>query len=220
MRPLRIEAHLAGPVMLPGGPPAIDAMLVAAVAIREQLPPALTASECVPIEIPIARAPGGRFHLASFGSYRCEETELRYLNRKFPLAEAQAMGNEKLKRIELAGGPTKSFRIPGEAQHLVGDTITWWAIGDVGPVRKLLDLIPYVGKKRSVGLGKVREWRVEPCEPWGEGFPIIAPDGKPTRPVPSDWPGLVEPALAHRVLTYPYWDHAREELCAVPDAAA
>lgn len=220
MTPLRIEAHLAGAVMLPHGPPALDAMLAAAVCVRDAVPPALTAADCIPVEIPIQREPGGKFHLASFGTYRLDEAELRWLNRKFPLAEAQELGDGKLRRIDLSAGPTKSFRLPTEATHLVGDTITWWAIGDAASVRELLDLVPYVGKKRSVGLGKVREWRVDACEPWGQGFPVVTPDGKPTRSLPADWPGLVEPALAHRVLTYPYWDHAREQLCAVPDVAA
>ena len=54
-------------------------------------------------------------------------------------------------------------------------------------------------------------------EPW-DGFPVVC-GGRALRPLPVDWPGLVEPAKAYHTLTYPYWEHSREELCAVPDHA-
>jgi hypothetical protein len=59
----------------------------------------------------------------------------------------------------------------------------------------------------------VAEWSVDACEPWGDGFPVVR-DGRALRTLPADWPGLVDPVLRYRVLSPPYWEHTREEVCA------
>jgi len=216
MTPLRVQAILDGPVYVPGQPPALDALLAAAVAMRDGLPPP-SVGGVTPIEVPIQRSPCGRFHLATVAHYRVEARELRHTNRRFPIAEAQALGNRKLRRISLSGGPTRSYRIPYDVKYLSGDTMTWWCIGNGEEVSKLLEYIQYIGKKRSVGCGRVRAWSVHPCEPWGPGFPVVR-DGRPLRPLPLDWPGLdADAERAMAVLTYPYWERHREEMLAVPD---
>lgn len=92
----------------------------------------------------------------------------------------------------------------GLLSHLLGE----------GRVRELLALVTHLGKRRAVGLGRVERWEVLPCEPW-EGFPVLR-DGRPLRPLPTDWPGLVEYDLGLRTLSYPYWDSSRRVECAVP----
>lgn len=215
MTPLSVTAHMRGPVCLPNGPIALDALLASAVCTRDGLEPALTASECTPIGIPVAMEPGGRFHLASVSHGAFEEREGRWVNRRFPVPEAQAMGDARLRRIQITAGACKSYRLPLEVQHLAGDVLRWWCLGDVDVIRQLLDLVGYVGKKRSVGLGRVVRWDVSECEAW-DGFPVLR-DGYPLRPLPVDWPGLsVSAERAYRVMTYPYWRRSMEELCAVP----
>jgi CRISPR type IV-associated protein Csf3 len=125
-----------------------------------------------------------------------------------------------LRHIRINAGPCKSYRIPLETRHLEEDRLTWWCVGDASAIRDLLGWITYLGKKRSVGLGKVRRWTVEPCvPPWGDGFPVVR-DGQPMRSLPPDWPGLADDVeRAYRVLGCvdgPYWDKTREEICAVP----
>jgi hypothetical protein len=213
--PLAITARLQGAVALPYGPLALDSLLAAAVARRDGIPPALSPAEVQPIEIPVEREPGGRFHLASFSVSETECIERRWVNRRFPLAEAQAMGDAKLRRILISAGPCKSYRLPLETRHMVDDELRWWCIGEREEIEPLLAITSYIGKKRGVGRGRVVRWTVEPCELW-DGFPVVR-DGKPLRPLPPDWPGLDDPAMAYRTLTYPYWIHAEEKLCAVPD---
>jgi hypothetical protein len=189
---------------------------MAAVAVRDNLPPLsiLEHAEAPPLEIPVAKEPGGRFYLASFSDSQWEGHELRWVNRRYPVAEAQALAGPKLRRIQINAGPCKSFRIPLESGHLVGDEMRWWCLGEAEPIRDLLALVTHLGRRRGVGLGRVAEWMVEPCEPW-DGFPVLR-DGRPLRPLPLDWPGLVatEPGMA--VLFPPYWERTREEVCAVP----
>lgn len=215
MEPLHVVARVPGPIALPGGPIALDALLCAAVARRDGLPQIEDAF--VPIQIPVELAPGGRFHLASFSESSFVAHDRHWLNRRFPVAEAQAMGNKKLRRIALSTGPCKSYRIPLEVGYLAGERIDWWCIGDAAEIRSLLSMVTHLGKKRSVGKGEVASWTVEPCEPW-PGFPVLR-DGRPLRSLPLGWPGIGEHDVAHRVLGCaegPYWQRHREETCACP----
>lgn len=214
-QPLAVTAHLAGPIALPGGPLALDSLLAAQVAIRDGIPPALTPEAIVPIEIPIEREPGARFHLASFSVSEVERYEGRHLNRRFPVEEAQALGRGRVRNYRVSAGAGKSYRIPMETQHLESDMVRWWCIGEIQPIRELLAMVGHLGKKRSTGLGRVERWVVEPCETW-EGFPVLL-DGRPLRPLPPDWPGLGLDVMTEvRTLTYPYWDGRGRQLVAVP----
>jgi hypothetical protein len=211
--PLEITVDLVGAVAIPAGTLALDALLACAVAQRDNYPP--PSVELRPIKIPIEREPDGRFHLCSFAVPTWDLHELRWINRRFPLPEAQNLGSKKLRRIRISAGAQKTYRLPIETGHLHGNQLTWWCIGDEDQIRGLLELVTHIGKKRAVGLGRVRSWRIVRCESWGEGFPIVR-DGEPLRTLPADWPGLTAPELSYATLTYPYWQHEREVLCAVP----
>jgi len=213
--PLRVTATLSGPVSVPEGYVHLDALLAYAVALREQLPPARTEDEMVPIEIPVEREPGGRFHLASAAVADYEVMELRHTHRRFPVAEAQGMGTPKLRRINLSAGPQKNFRIPMETGHLYEDRLEWVCTGDRGAVLDLLYLVSHIGRKRSAGLGRVVRWNVEECEAWA-GFPVLAEGGAALRHLPIDWPELGDHEQRYGCLTYPYWLQSRETLIAAP----
>lgn len=215
MIPLHVVAHLRGAFVPPRGGVALDALLAWRVAMDLGLPPPRGEADVVPLEIPVARAPGGRFHLCSFGKHETEEAEGRFVNRRSPVEQMQARGDEKLRRVNITAGKDKSYRIPLPTTHAAGDRVEWWCVGDTEKIQELLAGVGYLGKKRSVGLGRVHRWEVVPCEPWGEGFPVVR-DGCALRPLPLVWPGLVAPEPGYCTLTYPYWLHAREELCAIP----
>lgn len=209
MTPIVVRAKLSGAVCLPM-PVALDALLMAAVAMRDDLPP-LGFRECVALEIPIAQERG--IYLASEAQYEREVHERRWLSKRFPIAEAQSMGEAKLRRINMSAGQCKQYRIPMETIHLRDDEMTWFAMGNATAVHALLAWITHVGKKRSVGLGRVSRWTVDATEPW-EGFPVLR-GGRPLRALPLDWPGLGGHRTEHRVLSPPYWERWREQECAV-----
>lgn len=216
-QPLRITATLrAG---LASAEVRLDGLLAWAVAQVHDLPPALRVSELRPIEIPLARAEGGRFHLCTTSVGNVDEREHVWINRRFPLAEAQEMAVEKFTRINIAAGAQKTYRLPLETRHMEDDRLTWWAIGDGAAVAELLQYVGYLGKRRAVGRGAVARWTVEGCVPWGETFPLVR-DGWPMRPLPDGWPGVrPEATRAYAVLSYPYWNRAAEEVCVIPEAA-
>lgn len=216
MIPLRVVAHLSGlggPLSMPDGYIHLDALLAAAVCLRDEIPPALTAEELVPIEIPVEREPGGRFHLCSASISAWEQMEVRYLQRRFPVDLAATMTD--MKRVNLAAGAQKNFRIPMEAGRVSGDRLTWFLVGDREGVSALLSLVSHLGKRRGVGLGKVARWEIEPCETW-PGFPVVL-EGKPLRHLPPDWPGLEAPDVRDGNLSYPYWLRQTETLVACPN---
>lgn len=215
--PLRITADIEGRIALPSGPMAIDALLAAMVARSLDLPPLMRPDEALPIEVPIQRAPGGEFHLASFSIGAFERFGVKWINRRFPIAEAQTLGSTKIRTISIKAGPCKSYRIPLPAGHLADDALEWYVVGDAAEIRSLLSLCRYLGKRRAVGLGRVVRWTVEPCEPWGHGFPLVLPDGTPTRTLPVDWPGVRDGAeRAFKTITYPYVDKTKEVLAYAP----
>lgn len=213
MRSLHIVATLHGAIAVRSANLMLDALLMSATATRDGLPPPPPIRD---IPIPVAKSPCGRVHLATQGFSKLEQAERRWKNRRFPIAEAQMFGDAKLKRINITGGPCRSYRIPLETSHVANDEIEWWCVGHAREVEALLTgWVGYLGHRRAVGLGRVMHWHVEECEPW-DGFPVVR-DGRPMRPLPIDYPGLAEDVeRAIRCVAPPYWRRAEEELCAVP----
>lgn len=218
MTPLHVVAHVAEGVVL-RAPLMLDALLAWAVATEQRLLPPLAGQDPEPIEIPIQREAGGRFHLCSEGFAIVADHEQRYKQRRAPIQQMARMGTDKLRRVDIASGPNKGYRVPYELQLLDGGRIEWWCVGEPIEIRRLLGLVRYVGKHRGSGKGRLdihgTPWIVEPCETW-DGFPIVRA-GKPLRPLPLDWPGLSAPRQGFRTTTYPSWNHANETLCAIPD---
>ena len=211
-----MTARFGGPIALGGtGYVHLDALLAAAVCLRDQIPPASTPDEVKPIEIPVKREPGGRFHLASASVGGYERMERKHIVRRFPIVEAQAMLGKA--RINTASGPHRDFRFPLEVGHLHEDRLQWWCVGEQDEIDELLMFVTHVGRKRAVGLGRVLNWSVEGCDPWGDGFPIVAPGGTPLRHLPPDWPGTEGASVRYGRLTYPYHHlGAPEQLVVAP----
>lgn len=208
--PLVVTATLRTPMT---GAPILDGLLAYVVARRAGLVAGFGPLQAV--EIPVARAPGGSFHLCSSAVVSWDQHERRFVNRRFPVPEAQMMGDPKLRCVRITAGPCRSYRIPGDVAWPVGDAVRWYLVAEAEPVRDLLGEVTHIGKRRGVGRGAIARWSVEPCAAWGDGFPIVR-DGKPTRPLPLDWPGLVEPRPGYSTLSFPYYVHTEERLCAMP----
>jgi CRISPR type IV-associated protein Csf3 len=218
VRPLRVTAEMVSRVMLSPEPLHLDALLMAAVARRDGLPPLTSAADAIdapPLDIPIALSECGRYYLASAAIGDVVSRENRFIQRRFPLQECITRGSDSIKRIALTSGTCKSFRVPAETQHM--PTIVWYAVGDEHAVRELLGWVTRIGRRRGVGEGLVREWRVEQCESW-QGFPVIL-DGRPLRHMPVDVPGIESHVASHGACVGrcrpPYWLHHDETDLAV-----
>lgn len=183
MTPLVVKARLLEG-FVSRHPIHLDALLTAAYAMREGLlVPPITAEQAKPLPIPVQRSACGRFWLASIGEYAELASELRYKNRRAPFVEFARLGEQKIRRVAVNFGPNKSYRVPYEFTIPAGGTIVWHCIGEREPLLDLLRCCHYLGKFRGSGKGRVAQWTVEPCESWGDGFPVMR-DGTPLRNIP------------------------------------
>jgi hypothetical protein len=193
----------------------LDALLAAMVCNRLGLLAPANPMHAERVAIPIALEPDGRFHLCSEAQFREDEHELRYKQRRAPVMQYARLGANKIKRVDIAAGPNKGHRVPYVVRHVDRDTLRWWCIGEADAIADLLADVRYIGRFRGSGKGKLAApWVVDRCEGW-PGFPVLR-DGKPLRPLPLDYPGLVQPRQGFRCLTMPYWNHSNENLCAIP----
>lgn len=64
---------------------------------------------------------------------------------------------------------------------LTAPTITWYAEGGADLIRKLLEPVQFIGKRRASGFGRVTGWDFDRDELDG----IEGPFGEPLRPVPK-----------------------------------
>lgn len=217
--PLQVDAILSGPVSF-DRPIALDALLGFAIVDREGIAPAIREDAIVDLspwlDRVLERSACGRLYLASAGVVSVEARELRYIHRRFPVDVAQQPTGREMRRLHLSAGPAKSYRIPYERMHLVGDCVTWWCVGERDGIADLLASITHLGRKRAVGNGRVASWSVEPCDAWADGFPV-AHEGRPLRNLPADWPGLA-PTTERQWATLmpPYWRRSAEVECCVP----
>lgn len=214
MVPLRVTARFRGALMNPSNKVALDALLTAAVVVRDELPPIYSAADITPIDVPIAMSECGRYRLASFSEQEVEDRELAYVNKPAIVREFFEHCGPK-GTINIAAGENKGWRIPTEIGHLFDDAMTWWCIGDEVGVRALLALVHHVGKKRGHGRGAVAEWLVEPCESWGDGFPVMR-DGRALRTLPRDYAGITSSFPGRGALRPPYWMRETYEEVVLP----
>jgi len=96
------------------------------------------------------------------------EHDLQYWNRRMDAEAVLRWVSEPPKKIETAKGPYKGYHMP--VQLLVTSALTFHVCGDADVIRRILAEVPYFGKKRSQGYGRVRRWIVEVGEDrsvWG-----------------------------------------------------
>lgn len=209
MIPLTVKARILEG-FVSNAPIHLDALLAGAVAMRDgMLLAPLTLADIRPIQLPLQRSECGRYWLASAGVYQERCSELRHWHWRAPWVEYARLGDaKKCRRVQLTTGENKSYRCPYEVKVPVDGVIQWWAIGDVDEVRALLRLIHYLGKRRGSGKGRVAEWHVEPCEPWGKGFPVRQ-GGEPLRNLPATRGSMLR-------LEPPYWMREGRVRCEGP----
>ena len=200
------------------GAPFLDSMLTAVVAIRERLIPPSDPRETLPIEIPIAQSECRRVYLCSSGLLHVQSHDFRHKHKRAPCTEYARIGAAKITRVDQSAAEDKSYRVPYNYELVHNNTVEWWCFGDRELILEMLRDVHALGKFRGSGKGRIREWQVEICEPWGDGFPVLR-NGEPMRPLPLDYPGLKEGAfIAYHTLRPPYYLRMLEEPCAMPRA--
>lgn len=215
MIPLRITARLATGLACQH-PIALDALLAAMVASRDDYPPASLETRVPPPEsLPLLWHPAGLHH-ASQAHLVVDAYETVHWSRKAPSLHELA-DLTSADKVPLAGR-WKAYWMPLRIALPVGMELTWWAVGELAAVAELLRGCFALGTKRNAGHGWVSRWTVEP---WPADWSLTRPgdDGRqlvsrhlPLELAPEGWcefaPGWV---------SYPYWRAAAPGLVAVPE---
>ena len=173
MRPLKVTCHLASP--LAGDPPYLDAAIEWALCRRAR---AILASknghrhagmnEYVPgtIPIPIARRRvSGYPHLLPLCSNPILPASAdvhEYVAKRVEVDVADVRPR-RLRKMDTQAGSCKSFRLPLRVRSV--EKVVWFAVGNAKEIRyRLKRWIPSIGKKISIGYGRVARWEAESVE--------------------------------------------------------
>lgn len=167
------------------------------------------------IGLPLRQDTGNRY-FASRAVYEQEAVDVEHWNKRpnFFSGEDGRHLDKQSGIISSSVGPYRAYRMPQVIRHVKDGKLTFWAVGHVDEVQALLDAIPAVGKKASMGWGIVRDWLVEPCE---EDYSTFHPVYGLMRPMPVEQMGDIKgyPIMEYAVKP-PYWKPCNRRLCYVP----
>jgi hypothetical protein len=223
--PLLVTARLATP--LAGNAPRLDAVLESVMSLyhakgipghkitRDGPAPPLGA-----LPISMARETLGPWPVAKcsdpiLGITRAETVE--HVTKKLGVDKADLLRESARLVVSTTNSWTKSYRIPLRVR--VVDRVRWFAVGDRRAILKILRRVGSIGKKISVGYGRVAEWTVDRMD---DDWSWFAPsDGGPvlmaTLPFGPWLPeGLVGVRRDFRSCCPPYWHLSRLTEVVVP----
>lgn len=167
------------------------------------------------IGLPLLQLSGNRW-AASKGVYECIEQSVEYYNKRsdfFAHDKIQYL-NAKKGYISDSVGIYRAYRNPQVIRILKDGVITFYAVGHKDKVQELLDLIPAIGKKNSMGFGFVDRWEVEEIE---NDYATWHPEHGLMKPLPVEESAekLNYPVMQYAVKP-PYWNRKNAKLCYVP----
>lgn len=170
------------------------------------------------IGLPLKRFNDGT-HASSVGFYEQRGIQTEYWHKK-PSAYGR-LGSEyidfgnKRGKINVSSGEYKAYRMP-EVIRIVSN-VTFYAFGTKSKIEDLLNYIHHIGKKSSIGWGRVKEWVVEEIE---NDYTSVSPYGL-ARPIPVNVANQEERNAAYTIqriaIKPPYWNHRNVKECYVPN---
>lgn len=226
-RPVLVTARLVSP--LAGDAPRLDSLLQATLAVHHAKKiPGSKIDRAFPltpdlstIPIPLARQRIGGWDVACcswpiLGPVHEDKSE--YVTKKIATENAAMLAPQSRTVVTTTNSWTKSYRLPLRTRLV--ERVAWFAVVD-GPsrLRQVLKRVESIGKKPSIGYGRVAEWTVEPVE---EDHSWFAPS--PAGPVlmtalpAGDWlpSGLVGYRRDFGACVSPYWHQDRYTEIVVP----
>ncbi len=155
------------------------------------------------IGLPLRQIGKGRW-AASRGVYECLEQTVEYYNKRPDFLAPDKMQYLDTKKgiISDSAGEYRAYRVPSVVRIVKDGIITFYAVGHCNEVLELLNLIPAVGKKNSMGYGFVDRWEVEEIE---EDYSLWHPEHGLMRPLPIE---DVTDADKEKVKRYPIMQYA------------
>lgn len=160
---LRVVAHMASPLC--GDAPEFDSILEFEMSqrlglagkIRKDTP----VHEAASIHIPMLRRFIGGYNVACCSSpiYAPSQDRVEHYAKRLAVEHADDLSPDQRLVVAVGNSTYKSYRLP----HRLRDTakIAWFVHGHRRPIKSLLRSVQSIGKKRSQGFGRVKEWVIE-----------------------------------------------------------
>jgi len=216
LEPLRVEAVLASPLC--GDAPHLDALLEnAAGAWHPPGEPESRTDRAIPpppvgaISIPLKREPLNGWlvpHCSSPITSAVLADQHEHVGKRISVENANLLAESERGAVNTVATWTKSYRLPVRVRLV--ERVAWFCVGDAADLERLLLRVPCLGKKRSIGYGRVREWRIEPvAADWS--WYVKTPHGQLLmRPLPvAEVLGLIGYKADFAAVCAPYWHPSR-----------
>lgn len=167
---LLVTARLATP--LAGDAPQLDALCEYLLSLHHgkgepgyKVDRAFPAPPMAAIPIPMVRRDAGPWKVAACSDPIYPEVARdgrEFVNKRLATEEAGLLAPRARTVVSTTNSWTKSYRIPLRVRRI--DRVRWFAAGHRRPLLKLLQRCTAIGKKVSVGYGRVAEWTIERVE--------------------------------------------------------
>ena len=203
--PLRITASLAEPFIYYGDGMHLDGLVALgffrAMPREEQeaLPP-ISSDDPTDFPLPLDRWEYGGAWGWKASAVHCTVLRASVYEVRKKTAVAQMARYTSSPSVEISGGHFKSTNVP--FPQAFAHTLTWYAVGDLLEVGRLLALVHGVGKLCKGGCGRVIRWAVEE---WPEDWSLLR-GGALTRRMP--W-GFAPGIRRHGAIRTPYHHRSR-----------
>ncbi len=174
------------------------------------------------IGLPLRQLSGGRYE-ASRGVFSEIGQAIEHYNKRpdfFASDKIKFLKNDK-GIISDSIGEYRAYRVPQLIRTVKDGIVEFFAVGHKAEVEELLSYIPAIGKKPSMGWGRVVRWEVEEI---AENYATWHPDFGLMRPIELEEADAIPELMANKgkypVMPYgvkpPYWKKKNHRLCYVP----
>lgn len=154
----------------------------------------------------------GEIYHASVSFFDVGKMYSTLLHKRF-CEEYLDLNRVRVKKIDRGRGYFKDYRM--RFITIPARTVTFYACGIKEEIQELLEALPGLGKKVSVGFGEIQSFSIEEID---EDISVVK-DGVAMRPIPKDmlqyWGDLA--VLAYKP---PYWDRTCVKECVPPNQTA
>lgn len=171
------------------------------------------------IGLPLRQLPGNRW-AASRGIYEEVGQTVEYFNKRPNFFNSDKIDFLNVDKgiIDSGAGINRAYRVPCIIRTVKGGIITFYCMGHKKELLEMLNCMPALGKKASMGFGVVDRWEIEEIENdyslWHPAYGLMRPT--PVESVElADKDVSVYPTLMYAVKP-PYWKSCNFKLCRVP----
>jgi hypothetical protein len=164
--PLLVTAKLSTP--LDGDAPRLDALLVYAMSLHQKFPDGYKVDRSLPapsqdeVPIPLLKQAIGPWKVARCSNAiysTCETEYVEHVNKRIGVEHAGLLAPSARLVVSTTNSWTKSYRVPQRMRRI--DRVCWFAVAYRRALLKALrENIDFLGRKRSIGNGKIESWEI------------------------------------------------------------